>query len=99
MFGIGLHYMAIGLLSSAIASSQLVAAVIAFFVLSTLFVLGIASSVLPDWAEVLNYISVMEHMRAYSRGIVDSRYLAFDVLTAALALFLSVRVVDARRYQ
>ena len=99
VFGIGLHYMAIGLLASAIASTQLVAAVLAFFILSTFFVLGIASSVLPDWGEVLNYISVMEHMRVYSRGIVDSRYLAFDVLTAALALFLSVRVVDARRYQ
>jgi ABC-2 type transport system permease protein len=76
-----------------------VAAVIAFFILSTFFVLGIATSVLPDWAEVLKYISVMEHMQTYSRGIVDSRYLAFDVITAALALFLSVRVVDARRYQ
>ena len=99
VFGIGLHYMAIGTLSSAIAPSQLIAAVICFFILSTMFVLGIASSVLPDWAEVLEYMSVMKHMEAYSRGIIDSRYLAFDVLTAALALFLTVRVIDARRYQ
>ena len=99
VFGIGLHYMAIGSLASAIAPTQLIAAVIAFFVLCAMFVLGIAGSVLPDYEDYLNYLSVWKHMEAYSRGIIDSRFIAFDMLTAALALFLTVRVIDARRYE
>ncbi len=38
-------------------------------------------------------------MEDFAKGIVDSRYLAFESTTAALALFVAVRVLQARRYE
>ena len=47
--------------------------------------------------EVLAYISVWSHMADFSRGVVDSRYLLFDVTMSGLAFFLTVRVLAWRR--
>ena len=98
VFGIGLWYMAWGMLASAIASNQVVAAVLGFFVLGAFFVLGIAQFVYYDVTrDVLSYLSVWSHMADFSKGIVDSRYLVFDVSMAALAFYLTVRIVSWRR--
>ena len=48
--------------------------------------------------EVFGYVSVWGHMADFAKGIVDSRRVVFDVSVAALALFLTMRVVEARRY-
>jgi hypothetical protein len=37
-------------------------------------------------------------MESFSRGIVDTRYLIYDVSLAILCLFLSVRVLSAQRW-
>lgn len=100
VLGIGLYYISIGLLASAVAPNQIVAAVLTFMFLGLLFLLGIGQFVFYDTTrEVLAYLSVWGHMSDFSRGIVDSRYLVFDVSLAALALFLSVRVLQSRRLQ
>jgi len=36
-------------------------------------------------------------MGDFSRGIVDSRYLVYDVTVSMVALFLSVRILEWRR--
>lgn len=99
VFGIGLYYMAIGVLMSSVAGNQIVAALLTFMVLGLLFVLGLGEFVFTgDTREVFSYVSIWGHMGAFSKGIVDSRYLMFDASLAALALFLAVRVLEGRRY-
>ncbi|MDH5493338.1 MAG: ABC transporter permease subunit [Myxococcales bacterium] len=97
--GIGLYYMAIGLFASTVARNQIIAAVITFMFLGALFALGILQYVVHDARDFFAYLSVWSHMQDFSKGIVDSRYLVYDVTLAALALFLSVRVLESRRYQ
>ncbi len=98
VFGVGLWYMAWGMLASALASNQVVAAVLGFFVLGAFFVLGIAEFVHYDVTrEVLGYLSVWSHMEDFSKGVVDSRYLVFDVSMATLAVYLTVQVLSRRR--
>ncbi|MFW5921009.1 MAG: ABC transporter permease subunit [Polyangiales bacterium] len=98
IFGIGLYYMAIGLLMSAAARSQIVAAVLTFMVLGLLFAVSIGEFIETGTAkEVLGYVSLWKHMGAFSKGIVDTRYIVFDVSLAVLALFLAVRVLQSRR--
>jgi ABC-2 type transport system permease protein len=101
VFGVGLYYMALGLLMSTIAPNQIVAAVLAFFVVMFLFTLGVFEGFVDDPAitDLLGYVSVWGHMEDFAKGIVDSRYLAFEATTAALALFVAVRVLEARRYE
>jgi hypothetical protein len=38
-------------------------------------------------------------MAAFSKGIVDTRYVVYDLSLAGLALFMSVRVLQANRWQ
>ena len=101
VFGIGLYYMAIGLLMSAISRSQIVAAVLTFLMIGTLFLVGIGEYVAEEGTlrDVFSYVSVWGHMEQFAKGIVDTRFLAFDVGLAALALFLTVTVLESRRYQ
>jgi ABC-2 type transport system permease protein len=100
VFGIGLYFMALGLLMSCVARHQLVAGALTFMALGSLFLLGLGSFVFEDplTREVFSYMSLWSHMEAFSRGIVDSRYLTFDVTVAALAVLLSIRVLQSRRY-
>jgi ABC-2 type transport system permease protein len=49
-------------------------------------------------AEGINFISLSYHFESFSRGIVDSRDLAFFVLSTALFLFLATRVLVFRKW-
>ena len=100
VFGIGLYYMALGLLMSSLARNQIVAAVLTFLTLAVLFIAGIFEMVADDplLQGIASYVSIWGHMEDFAKGIVDSRYIVFDVTTAVLALFITVRVVQARRY-
>jgi ABC-2 type transport system permease protein len=99
VFGIGLYYMAIGLLMSAIARRQLIAGVLTFMVLGCLFMLGLGSFIFADSEAkaIFDYINVWTHMESFGRGIVDSRYLVFDATVALLAVLLAIRMLQSRR--
>jgi ABC-2 type transport system permease protein len=97
VFGIGLYYMAIGLAMSVVARSQIVSAVLTFLVLTVLFILGLVQFLQTEDIELWSYISVWSHMDAFSKGIVDSRYLVFDATLAGVALFFATCLLKLRR--
>jgi ABC-2 type transport system permease protein len=99
VFGIGLYYMAIGLAMSALAKNQIVAALLTFMVLSGLFAVGLLSFVdsFAAQRDAIDYISLWGHMQAFSRGIVDTRFVVFDVTLAGLFVYLAWRALDGRR--
>ncbi|HEX5656105.1 MAG TPA: ABC transporter permease subunit [Polyangiales bacterium] len=99
VFGIGLYYMAIGLAMSALAKNQIVAALLTFMLLSGLFAVGLLGFVdtLSEQRDVIDYISLWGHMQAFSKGIVDTRFLVFDVTVAGLFVYLAWRALDDRR--
>jgi ABC-2 type transport system permease protein len=100
VFGIGAYYLAIGLLMSAVSRSQIVAAALTFLVVMLLFLLGIFEMVNPssEAAAVLKVVSVWGHMADFSKGIIDSRYLIFQLSVVVVAIFTAVRVLQSRRY-
>ena len=100
IFGIGIYYLAIGILMSAIARNQVVSALLTFVALCLLFLMGLGTMVFGDeHRELFGYISVWGHMEAFSSGIVDSRFVVFDLSVAALALSLAVGALKARRVE
>jgi ABC-2 type transport system permease protein len=101
LFCIGLLYMAVGLFMSAVARNQIVAAMLTFLVLGGLFVIGLGSYATLDDNKraVLEYMGLLTQMGAFSKGIVDTRYVVYDLSLAGLALFMSVRVLQANRWQ
>jgi ABC-2 type transport system permease protein len=101
VIGIGLYYMAIGLAMSALAKNQIVAAMLTFMVLAGMFAVGLLSFIdaFAAHRDAIDYISLWGHMQSFSKGIVDSRFLVFDVTVAGLFVYLAWRVLEGRRWQ
>jgi ABC-2 type transport system permease protein len=99
IFCLGAYFMAVGLLMSVLAPTQITAAVLSFVALGVLFAMGIGEFVLDGTArEVCAYVSMWGHMQSFSKGVVDTRYLVFDLSVATLAIGLSVGVLKARSH-
>jgi ABC-2 type transport system permease protein len=99
LFAIGLFYMAVGLFMSAIARNQIVAAMLTFLVLGGLFVVGLAgyANVGDDMRAVFEYVGLWTQMAAFAKGIVDTRYLVYDLSVVTLSLYLSVQALQTDR--
>ena len=99
LFVVGAFYMAIGLFMSAVARNQIVAALLTFLVLGGLFVVGLAgyANVGDEMRAVFEYVGLWTQMASFAKGIVDTRYLVYDLSIATLAVFLAVRALQVNR--
>ncbi len=99
IFWLGAYFMAIGLLMSAVAPTQIIAAVLSFVALGVLFIVGIGEFVLDGaLREICSYLSMWGHMQSFSKGVIDTRYLLFDASLAIFAVGMSIAVLKARRH-
>ncbi len=100
---IGMLYTAIGCLASALTDNQIVAAVMAFAGILSLFFLGLLSLFLPTagpfMREITYYLSPVQHMMDFSRGIFDTRPVVFYLSSTALVLFSTFQVFQYRRWK
>jgi ABC-2 type transport system permease protein len=97
---VGAFYLAIGVFCSALTRNQIVAAVMAFAVISVLFFAGFLAYTARDPAlrEFGAYISSVEYMRDFARGAVDSRAFVFHLSGMLFMLFATVRVLESRQW-
>ena len=100
LFCIGAAYLAIGVLMSALARSQLVALMLTTLMLFGFFILGVGERVFdPGTLQALcAHVSVLSQLEDFARGIIDMRRLVFDSSLVSLCLFLTRRVVDSWRW-
>lgn len=100
---LGSLYVSLGCFASALTRSQIIAAMISFALGVTLFVLSFLSYSIPPqsgWmARVFGHISMLEHMRDFARGVVDTRQVVFYLSLTVLFLFLTLKVVESRRWK
>jgi ABC-2 type transport system permease protein len=102
MFLAGAMFLAIGLLISSLVRNQMVAAIVALAVGLVFIGSGFWR---PDLAgsnlySVVYFFSVPLHFdRAFTRGLLDTRPLILYGSTALFCLFLTVRSLEARRWQ
>lgn len=96
---LGVLFAAVGLLTSALAKNQIVAAVFAFAVLIVLFSLGLLAELAttPWLKSALGYMNLWEHMDDFSRGLVDTRHVVYQLSVAAVSLFLATKALEARK--
>jgi ABC-2 type transport system permease protein len=99
--GMGMMFLAVGLLASALSKNQIVAALLSFGGNMVLFLLGVFEFISPGQSSdsVLGYLNLWTHMEAFGRGIVDTRYLIYYGSVTLFALFCTVQVVQARRWR
>lgn len=100
---IGMFYLSIGCLASALTRNQIVAAVMSFSVITLVFFTGLLTffilNVTPSLREITGYISALEHMSEASRGIFDSRPLVLYLSLTAFCVFLTFHVFQSRRWR
>jgi len=99
IFLVGAQYLAIGVLASSLSKSQFVALLVSVLIQFGLFVLGIGEYIFDPGIlhDICSYVSLAGHMEEFSKGIVDTRRLLYDLTLATFCLFLTVRVVDSWR--
>jgi len=97
-----LGFVLMGCLYSALTRSQIIAAMNSLVIGLGLFLLSLRSLVpVPpaDWAaKVFSYISLSEHLEDFARGFVDTRHLVFYASLTIFFLFLTLKVVESRRW-
>jgi len=96
---LGASAIALGLFLSGISKNQAAAFLGSAVVLLTVILINNLSPGLPSGlAAFVNYISLSFHFESFSRGLLDSRDIAFFLLTTLLFLFLNARVLVFRRW-
>jgi ABC-2 type transport system permease protein len=99
----GCLFLAMGCFASSLTRSQVVAAMISLATGVILFIVAyLAQQPLAgeQWqAQVLVYFDLFGQMENFSRGVVDTRVVVFYVSATFFFLFLTLRVVESRRWK
>ena len=92
--------LSIGLLTSSFTNNQIIALVVGFGILLILFVIDQSASLVSGTAStVLSHIGLTSHLEDFTRGVVDTRDLAYYLTVIAVFLFLTIRSVESRRWR
>jgi len=96
-------FISAGCCASAITRSQAIAAMISLVFGAALFLVGVLAGQFPSdssWqAQVLSTLTVFDQMHDFSRGIVDTRSVVLFVSLTLFFLFLTLRIVESRRWR
>ena len=100
---LGMFYLSVGCLASALTKNQIVAAIISFCAITLHFFLGLVQFVLLDMTsitrELLGYFSAIEHMGTFSRGVIDTRPIVLYLSMTAVMLTLTYQVFQSRKWR
>ncbi|MCD6050389.1 MAG: gliding motility protein GldF [Verrucomicrobia bacterium] len=103
IFLLGCLYMSMGIFASSLTRNQILAAMNAFGMGLCLFFLSFVSKMIPlgdTWlSKVASHVSMFDHMLDFVRGVVDTRHITFYVSLTALFLYLTLKVVESRRWK
>jgi ABC-2 type transport system permease protein len=96
----GATFLAVGVFISSLTENQIVAGFGTFGVLLGFWIIGWGAEFAGgNVRAVLQYLSVTEHMDGFSRGLIDTKDLVYYVSAIALALFLTLRSLESKRWR
>lgn len=103
IFLLGCLYMSMGIFASSITRNQILAAMNAFAMGLCLFFLSFVSKMVAlgdNWfSKVAAHVSMFDHMRDFVNGVVDTRHVTFYLSLTVLFLYLTLKVVESRRWK
>ena len=103
IFLLGGLYISLGCFASSLTRSQIIAAIVSFAAGISLFLLSFLSYALagqPGWpAQVAAHLSLIEHMRDFARGVIDTRPVILYLSLTGLFLFFTLKAVESRRWK
>lgn len=101
MILLGSLFIAVGLFASSLTKYQLLAALggIGILAILTFVVDQLARWRGGNWRIVLGYANVLARFEDFSKGFVDSRSILFFLSGTLLFLFLTIKVLESRRWR
>ena len=103
MFLVGCFIVSIGTFASSLTKSQVVAAMITLVAGVALLMLNwLAQNVSSSarWqTQVLQFFNLSQQMLDFTRGIIDTRVIIFYLSATFFFLFLTLRVIESRRWK
>jgi ABC-2 type transport system permease protein len=100
---LGSLYISLGCFASSLTRNQIIAAMLSFVFGISLFLMSFLSYAFAEDHSMLGrlfaHVSLIEHMRDFARGTVDTRAVIFDLSLTLLFLFLTHRAVESRRWK
>jgi len=101
LFLLGASFIAIGLFISSTTQNQIVAGVLTFVLLLMLLLAAwLRDFVTGPWAlNVLSAFAIFEHLDDFTKGVVDTKHVAYYLSLITFGLFLTARSVDGERWR
>ena len=92
-------FLAVGLLASSLTENQIVAAVVTFGILLIFWIIGwTAEFATGTLGAVLTHLSILEHNDTFAKGVLDTKDIIYYLNFTFLALFLTLRSLESRRW-
>lgn len=89
-------YIAVGMWCSSLTENQIIAGGLTFGIILFFWIIKWASLTAgPVWADVLSYLSIVDHFEDFSRGVFNTKDLVFYVSAIGLWLFLTYKALES----
>lgn len=100
MILLGAAFISVGLFTSTLTRHQLVAGLVGIAILS-FFTAGIylLAGLVQEHADVVNRLNMISYFSDFSKGVFDTTGLIFFVSVTVFFLFISVKVLESRRWR
>jgi ABC-2 type transport system permease protein len=96
----GAVFLAVGVLVSSMTENQIVAGFGTFGILLAFWIVGWGAEFAGGALRgVLQYLSIGDHLDGFTRGLIDTKDLVYYVSGVVLALFLTLRSLDSKRWK
>lgn len=101
LFLMGGVFLSMGLFASSLTENQIIAAVISFGILLGFWLIGLSAQTAGDSpaGKVAGYLSLLEHLDNFVKGLINTRDLTYFISMMLLGLFLTHRVVESQRWK
>ncbi|GAB4365491.1 MAG: hypothetical protein Kow0042_04730 [Calditrichia bacterium] len=97
---LGSAFIAGGLFISSLTENQIIAAIGGFGLSLLLWVIGWAANFSgPGLADILNYLSIINHFEDFAQGVIDSRHVFYYLLFSAFGLYITLKSVESVKWR
>jgi len=98
---LGSVLIALGVLTSSLTRNQVIAAVLSFVTIMLLFSIGLLDVFIrdPETSKIVQYLSLLEHLQHFAKGMLDTRPIVFYATLTMICLFLTGRVIASPRWR
>jgi len=93
-------FISLGLLISSLTKNQIVAGMVTFAVFLLLWIITwIGSFSGPTVDQLTQYLSIIDHLDDFSKGVLDTKHLIYYLSFITFSLFLTAKSVDSERWR